>query len=240
LGVLIETMRREGFELSISRPRVLFQTGENGERLEPIEEVTIDVDDPYTGVVIEKISLRKGELQDMRPTGAGKTRIVFLAPSRGLIGYHGEFLTDTRGTGVINRMFHSFAPHKGPLEGRRNGVLISTGDGEAVAYALWYLEERGKLFVVPGTKVYQGMIIGQNAKDNDLDVNPLRAKQLTNIRTTSKDEAVRLTPVTQLTLEQSIAYLEDDELVEVTPQSIRLRKRELLPHMRKRAKADAD
>jgi GTP-binding protein len=240
LGVLIETMRREGFELSISRPRVLFQTGENGERLEPIEEVTIDVDDPYTGVVIEKISLRKGELQDMRPTGAGKTRIVFLAPSRGLIGYHGEFLTDTRGTGVINRMFHGYAPHKGAIEGRRNGVLISTGDGEAVAYALWYLEERGKLFITPGTKVYQGMIIGQNAKDNDLDVNPLRAKQLTNIRTTSKDEAVRLTPVTPLTLEQSIAYLEEDELVEVTPQSIRLRKRELLPHMRKRAKADAD
>src|SRR6185312_1000556 len=234
LGVLIETMRREGFELSISRPRVLFQTGENGERLEPIEEVTIDVDDPYTGVVIEKISLRKGELQDMRPTGAGKTRIVFLAPSRGLIGYHGEFLTDTRGTGVINRMFHSFAPHKGPLEGRRNGVLISTGDGEAVAYALWYLEERGKLFVVPGTKVYQGMIIGQNAKDNDLDVNPLKAKQLTNIRTTSKDEAVRLTPIVPMTLEQAIAYLEDDELVEVTPQSIRLRKRELTPHDRRR------
>ncbi|HVP84938.1 MAG TPA: translational GTPase TypA [Rhizomicrobium sp.] len=240
LGVLIETMRREGFELSISRPRVLFQTGEDGERLEPIEEVTIDVDDPYTGVVIEKISLRKGELQDMRPTGAGKTRIVFLAPSRGLIGYHGEFLTDTRGTGVINRMFHGYTPHKGAIEGRRNGVLISTGDGEAVAYALWYLEERGRLFITPGTKVYQGMIIGQNAKDNDLDVNPLRAKQLTNIRTTSKDEAVRLTPVTALTLEQSIAYLEEDELVEVTPQSIRIRKRELLPHMRKRAKAEAE
>jgi GTP-binding protein len=240
LGVLIETMRREGFELSISRPRVLFQTGENGERLEPIEEVTVDVDDPYTGVVIEKVSLRKGELQDMRPTGAGKTRIVFLAPSRGLIGYHGEFLTDTRGTGVINRMFHGYTPHKGAIEGRRNGVLISTGEGEAVAYALWYLEERGKLFVTPGTKVYQGMIIGQNAKDKDLDVNPLKAKQLTNIRTTSKDEAVRLTPVTPLTLEQSIAYLEEDELVEVTPQSIRLRKRELLPHMRKRAKAEAD
>ncbi|HTO42085.1 MAG TPA: translational GTPase TypA [Rhizomicrobium sp.] len=237
LGVLIEQMRREGFEVSISRPRVLFQTNEKGERVEPIEEVTIDVDDPYTGIVIEKVSLRKGELQDMRPTGAGKTRIVFLAPSRGLIGYHGEFLTDTRGTGVINRMFHSYAPHKGPLEGRRNGVLISTGDGEAVAYALWYIEERGKLFVTPGTKVYQGMIIGQNAKDNDLDVNPLKAKQLTNIRTTSKDEAVRLTPVTTLTLEQSIAYLEEDELVEVTPLSIRIRKKELLPHMRKRAKS---
>ncbi len=240
LGVLIETMRREGFELSISRPRVLFQKdAKTGERVEPIEEVTVDVDDPYTGVVIEKISNRKGELQDMRPTGAGKTRLVFLAPSRGLIGYHGEFLTDTRGTGVINRMFHSYAPHKGPIEGRRNGVLISTGEGEAVAYALWYLEERGRLFIVPGTKVYQGMIIGENAKDNDLDVNPLRAKQLTNIRTTSKDEAVRLTPITPMTLEQAIAYIEDDELVEVTPKSIRLRKRELLPHLRKRAKAEA-
>ena len=241
LGVLIETMRREGFEVSISRPRVLFQTGENGERLEPMEEVTIDVDDPYTGVVIEKISTRKGEMTDMRPTGAGKTRIVFQAPARGLIGYHGECLTDTRGTGVMNRMFSGYAPHKGPIVGRTNGVLISTGDGEAVAYALWYLEERGKLFVTPGTKVYQGMIIGQNAKDNDLEVNPLKAKQLTNIRTTSKDEAVRLTPITPMTLEQAIAYIEDDELVEVTPQSIRIRKRELSPHDRKRAmRAEAD
>jgi GTP-binding protein len=235
LGVLIENMRREGFELSISRPRVLFKTGEKGERLEPIEEVTVDVDDPYTGVVIDKISQRKGEMQDMRPTGAGKTRIIFDAPSRGLIGYHGEFLTDTRGTGVMNRMFKEYAPHKGPVQGRINGVLISTGDGEAVAYALWYLEERGKMFVVPGTKVYQGMIIGQNAKDNDLEVNPLKAKQLTNIRTTSKDEAVRLTPIVPMTLEQAIAYIEDDELVEVTPQSIRIRKRELSPHDRKRA-----
>jgi GTP-binding protein len=234
LGVLIETMRREGFEVSISRPRVLYQTGENGQRLEPIEEVTIDVDDPYTGVVIEKIAGRKGEMTDMRPTGAGKTRIVFHAPSRGLIGYHGEFLTDTRGTGVINRMFHEFAPHKGPIAGRVNGVLVSTGDGEAVAYALWYLEERGKLFVTPGTKVYQGMIIGQHAKDNDLEVNPLKAKQLTNIRTTSKDEAVRLTPIVPMTLEQAIAYIEDDELVEVTPLSIRIRKRALDPHERKR------
>src|SRR6201996_4750596 len=240
LGVLIETMRREGFELSISRPRVLFQTGEKGERLEPMEEVSIDVDDPYTGVVIEKISTRKGEMTDMRPTGAGKTRLTFLAPSRCLIGYHGEFLTDTRGTGVINRMFHSYAPHKGPIPGRTNGVLISTGDGDAVAYALWYLEERGKLFVIPGTKIYQGMIIGQHAKDNDLEVNPLKAKQLTNIRTTSKDEAVRLTPIVAMTLEQAIAYIEDDELVEGTPQSIRLRKRDLLPHLRKRAKADAE
>ena len=239
LGVLIETMRREGFELSISRPRVLFREDpELGEKLEPIEEVTIDVDDPYTGIVIEKVSQRKGELQDMRPTGAGKTRLVFFAPSRGLIGYHGEFLTDTRGTGVINRMFHGYAPFKGALEGRRNGVLISTGEGEAVTYALFYLEERGKLFVTPGTKVYQGMIVGEHSRDNDLDVNPLKAKQLTNIRTHAKDEALRLTPIVPLTLEQSIAYIEDDELVEVTPQSIRLRKRELLPHMRKRTKAE--
>ena len=239
LGVLIESMRREGFELSISRPRVLFKT-ENGERLEPIEEVTVDVDDAYTGVVIEKISNRKGEMTDMRPTGAGKTRIVFHAPARGLIGYHGEFLTDTRGTGVMNRMFLTYAPHKGSVGGRVNGVLISTEDGEAVAYGLWYLEERGKLFVVPGTKVYEGMIIGQNAKDNDLDVNPTKAKQLTNIRTTSKDEAVRLTPIVPMTLEQAMAYIQDDELVEVTPQNIRLRKRELRPHLRKRAKQTAD
>ena len=241
LGVLIEQMRREGFELSISRPRVLFRTDpELGEKLEPIEEVTIDVDDPYTGIVIDKVSQRKGELQDMRPTGAGKTRLVFFAPSRGLIGYHGEFLTDTRGTGVINRMFHGYAPFKGALAGRTNGVLISTAEGEAVTYGLFFLEERGKLFVTPGTKVYQGMIIGQHSRDNDLDVNPLKAKQLTNIRTHAKDEALRLTPIVPLTLEQSIAYIEDDELVEVTPQSIRLRKRELLPHMRKRAKAEVE
>jgi len=241
LGVLIETMRREGFELAISRPRVLYQNDETtGQRLEPIEEVTIDVDEPYAGIVIEKVSQRKGEMQDMRPTGAGKTRLVFYAPSRGLIGYHGEFLTDTRGTGVMNRMFHGYAPYKGAIEGRRNGVLVSTDDGEAVAYALWYLEERGRLFITPGVRVYEGMIVGENSRDNDLDVNPLRSKQLTNIRTHSKDEAVRLTPVMPLTLEQSIAYIEDDELVEVTPKSIRLRKRALLPHLRKRAKAEAE
>jgi GTP-binding protein len=241
LGVLIETMRREGFELALSRPRVLFQTDPGTkQRLEPIEEVTVDVDEPYAGIVIEKVSQRRGEMQDMRPTGAGKTRIVFHAPSRGLIGYHGEFLTDTRGTGVMNRMFHGYAPHKGTIEGRRNGVLISTDDGEAVTYALWYLEERGRLFITPGTRVYEGMIIGENSRDNDLDVNPLRAKQLTNIRTHSKDEALRLTPVMPFTLEQSMAYIQDDELVEVTPKSIRLRKRALLPHLRKRAKADAE
>jgi GTP-binding protein len=242
LGVLVEQMRREGFEMSISRPRVLYQTDPvTGERLEPIEEVSIDVDDPFTGIVIEKISNRKGELADMRPTGAGKTRLTFLAPSRGLIGYHGEFLTDTRGTGVMNRMFHGYAPHKGAVAGRLNGVLISNGQGTAVPYALWYLEERGKLFVVPGAKIYEGMIIGQHAKDNDLIVNPLRAKQLTNIRTTSKDEAVKLTPIVPMTLEQAIAYIEEDELVEVTPQSIRLRKRERDPTLRKRqARADQD
>jgi len=242
LGVLVETMRREGFEMSISRPRVLYRNDpKTGERLEPIEEVTIDVDDPYTGVVIEKISNRKGELADMRPTGAGKTRLVFFAPSRGLIGYHGEFLTDTRGTGVMNRMFHGYAPYKGAVAGRSNGVLVSNCSGEAVAYGLWYLEERGKLFVVPGNKVYEGMIVGQHAKDNDLIVNPARAKQLTNIRTTSKDEAVRLTPIVPMTLEQAIAYIEDDELVEVTPLSIRLRKRTLDPNTRKReARAETD
>jgi GTP-binding protein len=239
LGVLIESMRREGFELSISRPRVLFKT-ENGEKLEPIEEVTVDVDDAYTGTVIEKISQRKGEMTDMRPMGAGKTRVVFRGPARGLIGYHGEFLTDTRGTGVMNRMFVEYAPHKGPLAGRINGVLISTEQGEAVTYGLWYIEERGKLFITTGAKVYEGMIIGQNAKDNDLDVNPLKSKQLTNIRTTSKDEAVKLTPIVPMTLEQAMAYIQDDELVEVTPQNIRLRKRALLPHLRKRAKQAAD
>src|SRR6185437_15295805 len=231
----------EGFELAISRPHVLYQNDETtGQRLEPIEEVTIDVDEPYAGIVIEKVSQRKGEMQDMRPTGAGKTRLVFYAPSRGLIGYHGEFLTDTRGTGVMNRMFYGYAPYKGAIEGRRNGVLVSTDDGDAVAYALLYIEERGRLFITPGTRAYQGMIIGENSRDSDLDVNPMRAKQLTNIRTHAKDEAVRLTPVMPLTLEQSIAYIEDDELVEVTPKSIRLRKRALLPHLRKRAKAEVE
>jgi GTP-binding protein len=238
LGVLIETMRREGFELALSRPRVLYRADAvSGLRLEPIEEVTIDVDEPFAGVVIEKMAYRKAEIQDMRATGAGKTRMVFLAPSRGLIGYHGEFLTDTRGTGVINRMFHGYGPYKGSIEGRRNGVLISTDDGEAVAYALWYLEERGRLFIVPGARTYQGMIIGEHSRGNDLDVNPLRSKQLSNIRTHAKDEAIRLTPIMLLTIEQSMAYIEDDELVEVTPKSIRLRKRELVPHLRKRSKA---
>jgi GTP-binding protein len=234
LGVLIETMRREGFELSISRPRVLFKTDENGQRLEPIEEVVIDVDEGHSGIVVDKLSQRKAELTEMRPSGGGKLRLVFLAPSRGLIGYHGEFLTDTRGTGVMNRLFHAYAPYKGPIPGRRQGVLIANGQGNAVAYALWYLEERGALFIHPGAEVYEGMIIGEHSRDNDLEVNPLKAKQLTNIRTTSKDEAVRLTPPRQMSLEQALAYIEDDELVEVTPKTIRLRKRLLDPNARKR------
>ena len=241
LAILIETMRREGFELSISRPRVIFQTDPaTGQRLEPIEEVQIDVDDEFTGVVVEKLGTRRGEMADMRPSGAGKTRLVFHVPSRGLIGYHGEFLTDTRGTGVMNKLFHAYAPFKGAIEGRRNGVLIANSDGAAVAYALWYLEERGHLFVSPGDPVYEGMIIGEHSRGQDLEVNPLRTKQLTNIRTTSKDEAIRLTPPVRMTLEKAIAYIEEDELVEVTPKAIRLRKRLLDPHARKRAERQAE
>jgi len=235
LGVIIETMRREGFELSISRPRVLFQTSEIGEKLEPIEEVQIDVDDEFVGSVVESMNLRKSEMQDLRPSGGGKTRIVFLAPSRGLIGYHGQFLTQTRGTGIMSRVFHTYGAFRGTIEGRRNGVLISNGDGEAVAYSLNNLEERGTLFLEPGTQVYQGMIIGENSRDHDLEVNPLKTKQLTNIRTTSKDEAIRLTPPKIMTLEQAIAYIQDDERVEVTPKNIRLRKAILCPQSRKRA-----
>ena len=239
MGVLIETMRREGFELSISRPRVVFRE-EDGQRLEPIEECTIDVDEEFAGAVVEKLASRKGEMTDMRASGGGKTRIVALAPSRGLIGYHGEFLTDTRGTGVLNRVFHSWAPYKGTIPGRRRGVLISMENGSAAPYALWNLEERGKLFITSGETCYEGMIIGEHSRDNDLEVNPLKGKKLTNIRTTSKDEAVVLTPATKLSLEQAIAYIDDDELVEVTPNHIRLRKRWLDPHERKRrAKAAA-
>jgi GTP-binding protein len=235
LGVLIETMRREGFELSISRPRVLYKTEENGQKLEPIEEVHVDVDEAYSGVVVEKMSLRKAELLEMRASGGGKTRLTFLAPSRGLIGYQGEFLTDTRGTGIMNKLFHSYAPYKGAIEGRRMGVLISNGAGAAVAYALWNLEDRGVMFIEPGTQLYQGMIIGEHNRDNDLEVNPLKAKQLTNMRASGKDEAIRLTPPRRLSLEQAISYIEDDELVEVTPKSVRLRKRFLDPNDRKRA-----
>lgn len=240
LGVLIEQMRREGFELAISRPRVLFKTDSgSGQRLEPIEEIQIDVDEEFTGIVVDKMSRRKGELQDMRPSGGGKQRLTFFAPTRGLIGYQGEFLGDTRGTGIMSRIFHGYAPYKGSVEGRRTGVLISTDDGVAVAYALWNLEDRGPMFITPGTQVYQGMVIGQHTRDNDLEVNPLKGKQLTNIRTTSKDEAVRLTPPIIMTLEQAIAYIADDELVEVTPKSIRIRKRLLDPNARKRASRSA-
>jgi len=235
LGVLIETMRREGFELSVSRPRVLFKKDEAGNMLEPIEEVQVDVDEEHSGVVVEKLSQRKGEMTELRPSGGGKVRARFLVPSRALIGYQGEFLTDTRGTGILNRVFHSYAPYKGDVPGRRNGVLIANSSGEAAAYALWYLEERGFMFIPSGVKVYEGMIIGQHSRDNDLEVNPLRAKQLTNIRTTSKDEAIRLTPHRELTLEQAIAYIEEDELLEVTPKSLRLRKKLLDPNARKRA-----
>jgi GTP-binding protein len=240
LGVLIETMRREGFELAISRPRVLFTTDPAaGRRLEPIEEVVIDVDEEFAGVVVDKISRRKGELREMRPSGGGKLRLSFLGPTRGLIGYQGEFLADTRGTGVMSRLFHGYAPYKGAINGRRNGVLVSNANGAAVAYALWNLEERGPMFLDPGTRVYQGMIIGAHSRGNDLDVNPLKGKQLTNIRTTAKDEAVRLTPPQIMSLEQAIAYIADDELVEVTPKSIRLRKRLLDPNDRKRANRSA-
>ncbi|MEM6355449.1 MAG: translational GTPase TypA [Pseudomonadota bacterium] len=234
MGVLIENMRREGFELSISRPRVIFRE-EGTRRLEPIEEVTIDVDEEFSGTVVEKLAGRKGELVEMRAAGAGKTRIVAHVPSRGLIGYHGEFLTDTRGTGVLNRVFHDWSDWKGPIPGRRAGVLISMETGDSVAYALFNLEDRGKMFIGSGEKVYEGMIIGEHSRDNDLEVNPLKGKQLTNIRAAGKDDAVKLTTPTRLTLEQAIAYIDDDELVEVTPGSIRLRKRFLDPHERKRA-----
>ena len=235
LGVLIETMRREGFELAISRPRVLIKTDESGQKMEPIEEVYIDVDEEYAGTVVEKMTQRKAELVEMRPSGGGKTRVVFHAPSRGLIGYHGEFLTDTRGTGVMNRLFHAYAPWKGPIEGRREGVLISNAGGEAVAYALFNLLDRGPQFIEPGAAVYEGMIIGEHNRGQDLEINPLKAKKLTNIRASGKDDAILLPPPRKMTLEDALAYIQDDELVEVTPSSIRLRKKLLDPHERKKA-----
>ncbi|HIM24239.1 MAG TPA: translational GTPase TypA [Rhodospirillales bacterium] len=235
LGVLIETMRREGFELSISRPRVLTrQDLETGQTLEPFEEVLIDVDEEFSGAVVEAISKRKGRMEDMRPSGGGKVRLRFMSPSRGLIGYHSEFLTETRGTGVINRMFREYAPHAGPIAGRHNGVLIANADGKSIAYALMNLEDRGALFIGSGVAVYEGMVIGENSRGNDLEVNPMKAKQLTNIRASGTDEAVRLTTPIRMSLEQSLAYIQDDELVEVTPKHIRLRKRFLNPHDRKR------
>ena len=240
LGVLIETLRREGFELSVSRPRVLYRLDPgSGARLEPLEEVIVDVDDAHVGVVVESLGRRRGEMSDMRPSGGGKTRIGFIAPSRGLIGFLGELMNDTRGTGVMSRVFHGYGPHRGELEDRRRGVLISTGDGEAVEYALHNLEERGVLFVEPGERVYRGMIVGEHSRGNDLEVNPLRTKQLTNIRAAGKDDAIRLSPPRRPRLEEAISYIAEDELVEVTPKSIRLRKALLDPHARRRAERAA-
>ncbi len=235
LAILIETMRREGFELGVSRPRVVLKRGEDGQLLEPIEEVVIDVDEEHSGVVVQKMSERKADMLEMRPSGGNRLRLVFHAPTRGLIGYQGELLTDTRGTAIMNRLFHDYLPYKGEIGGRRNGVLIAMETGEAVAYALWNLEDRGPMMIEPGWKVYQGMIVGEHTRENDLEVNVLKGKKLTNIRTTSKDEAVRLTPPIRMTLERSLAWIDDDELVEVTPKSIRLRKGILDPNDRKRS-----
>ena len=241
LAILIEQMRREGYELSISRPRVVYKTDPvSGQRLEPIEEVVIDVDEEFSGTVVQKLAERKGDLVEMKPSGGGKLRLVFHAPSRGLIGYYGEFLTDTRGTGVMNRLFHDYSPYKGNIPARRTGVLIANAPGIAVSYAMWNLEDRGPMMIEPQVDVYEGMIIGEHTRENDLEVNVIKGKQLTNIRAAGKDEAVRLTPPIRMTLEKAIAYIGDDELVEVTPKSIRLRKRELNPNMRKRAAKTAE
>ena len=240
LAILIETMRREGFELSVSRPRVVLTKDDNGQLLEPIEEVVIDVDEEFSGVVVQKMSERKAEMIEMRPSGGNRLRLVFYAPTRGLIGYQGELMTDTKGTAIMNRLFHDYLPFKGEIAGRRNGVLISNDQGEAVAYAMFKLEDRGPMMIEPGWKVYKGMIVGEHTRDNDLEINVLKGKQLTNIRTTSKDEAVRLTPPIRMTLEKALAYIEDDELVEITPKSIRLRKKHLDPNERKRAEKAKD
>jgi len=236
LAILIETMRREGFELTVSRPRVVMRTDEaTGRCLEPIEEVIIDVDDAFSGAVVQKLSQRRGEMIEMRPSGGGRQRLVFHVPTRGLIGYQGELLSDTRGTAIMNRVFHQYAPHRGDIPRRRTGVLISNGAGQAIAYSLFNLEDRGPMMIEPQTQVYRGMIVGEHTRGNDLEVNVLKGKKLTNIRAAGKDDNVLLTPAMKLTLERALAYIEDDELVEVTPASIRLRKRHLDPHERKRA-----
>ncbi len=240
LGVLIETMRREGFELSISRPRVLFKTDSTGKRLEPVEIVQVDVDEPYTGVVIEKLGLRKAEMSDMAPIGGNKIRLTFSCPSRGLIGYRNEFLTDTRGTGIMNRSFAGYELYRGDIDGRRMGVLISNSPGKTTAYSLWNLEDRGILFTHSGVEVYEGMVIGEHSRENDLDVNPIKGKKLSNVRASGKDEGIRLTPPKEFTLEQALSYIENDELVEITPATIRLRKRYLDPNERKRHKRSAE
>jgi GTP-binding protein len=235
LGILIETMRREGFELTVSRPRVVITTDrETGQKLEPVEEVIIDVDEAYSGVVVQKLSERKAELVDMRPSGGGRQRLVFHAPTRGLIGYQSELLTDTRGTAVLNRLFHGYAPYKGEIAGRRTGVLVSNASGEATAYSLFNLQDRGAMMIDPQTRVYEGMIVGQHTRDNDLIVNVIQGKKLTNVRAAGKDENTILTPPMRLTLEKAMSYIEDDELLEVTPKSIRLRKRWLDPNERKK------
>ena len=235
LAILIENMRREGFELSVSRPRVVLTKDENGQTLEPVEEVVIDVDEEFSGVVVQKMSERKADMIEMRPSGGNRLRLVFHAPTRGLIGYQGDLMTDTKGTAIMNRLFHAYLPYKGEIAGRRNGVLISNDAGEAVAYAMFKLEDRGPMMIEPGWKVYKGMIIGEHTRENDLELNVLKGKQLSNIRTTSKDEAVRLTPPIRMTLEKALAYIEGDELVEITPKSIRLRKKFLDASDRKRA-----
>ncbi len=239
LGVLIENMRREGFELSISRPKVVFQKDDAGNLLEPIEEVVIDVDEGFSGTVIDKMNRRKSEMKEMKTAAGGKTRIVFHAPSRGLIGYQGEFMTDTKGTGVMNRIFHGYAPFKAEVGERMKGALVSTDQGEAVAYAIFNLQDRGTMFIGHQDKVYQGMIVGENSRDADLEINVLKGKQLTNIRTKSADEAVVLVPPRKMTLEEMMSYINDDELVEVTPKNLRLRKRHLDPNIRKRMEKDA-
>src|ERR1044072_8805066 len=233
----MERMGREGFGLSVSRPKVLLRRNEAGELEEPIEEVGIDVDEIHSGVVVQKMSGRKADMTELKPSGGGRVRLVFYAPTRGLIGYQGELLTDTRGTAIMNRLFHGYAPYKGEIQGRRNGVLISNDQGDAVAYAMFKLEDRGPMMIEPGWKGYKGMIVGEHTRDNDLEINVLKGKQLTNIRTPSKDEAVRLTPPIRMTLEKALAYIQDDEFVEVTPKSIRLRKRLLDPNERKRAES---
>ncbi len=239
LGVLIETMRREGFELSISRPRVLMKRDENGQLLEPFEEVVVDVDEEFSGTVVEKLGQRKAELVEMIPSQIGnKVRLIFNAPSRGLIGYHSEFLTDTRGTGIMNRIFKDYKPYKGEIDSRRNGVLISSENGTAIAYSLWKLQDRGPMFIDANVPVYVGMIIGEHTKSNDLEVNPTKSKQLTNIRAAGKDEAIDLIPPRKLSLEQALSYIQEDELLEVTPKTLRLRKRILDPIARKRAKPE--
>ncbi|MEO0330018.1 MAG: translational GTPase TypA [Pseudomonadota bacterium] len=235
LAILIETMRREGFELTVGKPNVLLMKSETGQTLEPVEEVVIDLDEEYSGIVVQKLSERRADLLEMKPSGGGRTRLVFTAPTRGLIGYQPELLSDTRGTATFNRVFKEYAPWAGNIPNRNTGALISMGQGEAVAYAIWNLEERGEMFVTPGDKVYPGMIVGEHSRGNDLEVNVLKGKQLTNIRSSGKDDAVRLTPIVKKTLEQSLSYIGDDELVEVTPKSLRLRKSLLDPHERKRA-----